>query len=248
MVITSYLNEQQPPGGSSFGGHYHKDAFAGYIYPKDGNRRTERREHRTLTHAAPAGFATALDNALVKEQTRPSRFRSAVDTYLHKMATAPPTAAERAFTRSASTPELGIGNQAAATDFGKFGRAFAEAARDEGYTSRQASARSEDGTQTNANMQSLTRYCPHPIGHRGVLKVCGPRAIENGQDPDAPPNTCPFWEGENHRFAAVLAKPSARPRTPTRSLRWRDNDAANNPKCQTAYKVTHIVPRRSMDH
>jgi len=96
-----------------------------------------------------------------------------------------------------------------------------------------------------ASAKMNTRWYPHICANRGTLKLTQPRALLSGADPlKDTGHTCPFWEAESHRFASVTKLPDARPRTPTKSLRWRSNDAWDDPQNHFTMKVTQTM--RSM--
>lgn len=227
--------EQRPPGGSSYAGTFHKDAFASHIYPKVkgifplADRRTERAEHKFFTHEHPKMFASNLAFGTQREPFAPSRLRKAVDTEAHRKATAPPTLYEKALmAKSSSVPDLSgsVEPQSFPIDFSPTPPAPSQAASSKG-----------------GDMAPTTRWYPHPTLLRGELKICERRAFDWGYDSDLPGYRCPFWEAEVHRFGKVASHPEARPRTPTKSLRWREEDAWSNPANHTALKVTQSIAR-----
>ena len=84
---------------------------------------------------------------------------------------------------------------------------------------------------------------PHPSLQRGQLLLSMPRALAYGVDPARyKTNACPFWDAPYHRFAEVAAMPESAPRTPDRAKRWFSDEAWEDPRNHTAYKVTHTFP------
>lgn len=242
------------PGASVVGGDFHKDAFAAYLFPKSGDRRCERQEIRSNTHGSDCLHSVAVDYGTGREEVRPSRFRQAVHVYLKKKEGAPPTAYATALMRSsASAPSLSHDAYeivAAATAAGALAATMADhqvAPQDDYVDDARSAGGSSMGSAGGITMAPTSRYYPHPVHARGVLKMTERRAMDSGLDPNMPGYKCPFWEAEVHRFGKVASHPEARPRTPTRSLRWRSDDAWANAGNHGAYKVNHIVPRRSRD-
>eukprot|EP00929_Paragymnodinium_shiwhaense_P110135 TRINITY_DN76888_c0_g1_i1.p1 TRINITY_DN76888_c0_g1~~TRINITY_DN76888_c0_g1_i1.p1 ORF type:complete len:243 (+),score=32.86 TRINITY_DN76888_c0_g1_i1:102-830(+) len=241
MVISSEFREHKPPGGSFHGRQFHKEAFAFNIYPKDHERRTQRREQRQLTHGGDATYASQLQFSVASEQVKPSRLRSNAERARYEIDTAPPSAADAALSRAVSDPGL-LG--AAAMDYAAIGKEFAAAANWR-PPSEPSTPHSQLGGEPSFPVN--TRWCPHPCLLRGNLKLCNPRALDWGINPDLPIRRCPFYDGDPHRFGAVAKHPEARPRTPPKSLRWRTEEAWSNPASHASLKVTHMVARMPRD-
>lgn len=238
----SYTREQAPVGGSFHGRTYHKNAFASYVYPKSTERtkerRTQRKECLDFTHPGEAQYASQLQFAVASENVKPSRLRKAAVQARHDIDTAPLSAADAALRRAVSDPGL-VG--AAAMDYKSIGEEFAAAATWKPPSPPRTPVDAELTFPVN------TRWCPHPCLLRGNLKLCQPRALDWGINPDLPIRRCPFYDGEPHRFGKVASHPETRPRTPPRGQRWRDEEAWNNPATHGALKVTHVVPRMPRD-
>jgi len=101
--------------------------------------------------------------------------------------------------------------------------------------------------QTAMSMTMNTRWYPHACSQRGELKLTGPAALLAGVDPAKDKgHKCPYYEGEKHRFATVKGLPGATATVPAKSLRWKSDEAWNNPEYQFSMKVTQSMPRRSM--
>lgn len=89
MVIQSEVNEKMPPGGASFAGNFHKDAFNAFVYPKPGARRTERQEHKATSLHPAAQHKASIFFTMAKEMQQPSRLRKMVDKHVDAEANKP---------------------------------------------------------------------------------------------------------------------------------------------------------------
>jgi len=266
MVLSTQLRERHPPGGSSLAGQFEGTAFASAVFPP-GDRsgkgafkdRLQRREHLEMTLGSPgARHSTTLEYTSFREPVKPSRLRMAYNEHaatalreqhlLKPSASCPTIGTEKdgwetlagsirigstgnagttlmsssVRSRPASRPES-AGSTVTATDFGSERSGSAAAAH--------AAAKAA------ATMNS--RWYPHPSTGRGTLKLSQPKALWMGVDPGKDTgHQCPFFEASKHRFAQSQKLPDARPRTPTKSLRWRSSDAWDNPDNHFTMKVT----------
>jgi len=229
----------KPPGGCNMGGSFHKDAFASYVYPKNpgitGDPRTERVEARTLTHSGEKAAAAQLHFAM-KENHAPSKLRRLFDAENDRKAVAQPSMMQRALANhAASAPDLhaAAAQPSASMTFGPEPEVDSNSAASSGAPA----------------MGAVTRWYPAPTHARGTLRVNNARAFDWGYDIDSlPTRNCPFWQAEHHRFGKVASHPEARPRTPTKSLRWREESAWSNPANHSSLKVQHTTQRMPRDH
>jgi hypothetical protein len=213
MVLQS---DGAPPGGSSFGGTFHKDAFNSSVYPKPGARRTEREEHRSAACHHDALHKSAVLFTLAKEQEKPSRLRKVVTTHNEIMASKGRDFWADAKEKFEQQEKLKVKSQ-------------------EPPTAAKPVSPPPGGT-----------WCPHPSLLRGSCRLNRPRALDWGIDLDAAPGwNCPFWDAPRHRFEGTAALPEAKPVTPTRSLRWRNADDWDNPDMHAPWKITHTIPKSS---
>jgi len=221
MVRQSYVLENMPPGGSSFGGQFHKDAFNAYVYPKPGARRTERQEHRSTACNPVAQHKASVFYTTAKESSeKPSRLKTQLDKWSDAEAKKPKSLWDDAKAKHEAMELL------------------KEEQRKSGErppTPPVETAPAWDGVRT---------WCPHPSLLRGVCRLNKPRALDWGIDlTQAKGWDCPFWEAPRHRFEATASMPEARPATPTRSLRWRAAEDWDNPDMHAPYKITHTIPK-----
>jgi len=251
MPLHSVQNERQPPGGSSFGGHFENRAFAAYIFPDPGKRRHEPSEHQKLIGGTQAMHASSLAFTLAREARQKSRLRAACDEHLERLNAAPSKLLSISLHGSASSPSLHGSEAGHDTE-------VASARVESVPPSSRASARGSTGLdlgsgggltgqdllkQAAASMN--TRKFPHPCTNRGSLKLTAPSALQWGIDPKKElTHQCPFWEGDAGR--SIARQDAARPRTPTKSLRWRSEAAWFDPANQTVLKVTQTLPRSTM--
>lgn len=221
MVLQSIIKETMPPGGSSFAGTFHKDAFNSSVYPKPGARRTERKEHRDASFHPEALHKSSVLFTMAKEQEKPSRLRKVVTIHNEKEA-------------------------AKGKDF--WADAKEKFETKERLMREEAMARGEE-PQKAAEPPKIEpppggTWCPHPSLLRGHCRLNRPRALDWGIDLDAAPGwNCPFWDAPRHRFEGTASQPEARPVTPTRSLRWRTADDWENPDMHAPWKITHTIPK-----
>lgn len=172
--------------------------------------------------------------ALATENHKPSRLKSAVKRHHVEKAT-PKSPIATAMASCVSAPELE--GYATTTDVreGRTGTMVKlPATRDSPAASSRASSRSSaSAAQPAAEERDYggrdpmnSRWYPHPSVSRGTLRLTRPAQLVMGVDPAVEkPHKCPFWEAEEHRFAAVTAAPEAKLRTPTKSMRWKDQKA-----------------------
>jgi len=218
MVRSSYINENMPPGGSSFGGAFHKEAFNAFVYPKPGARRTERQEHRAEALHPEAKHKGSVFFAMAKEVQKPSRLKAAVDKHNHLKATVPKSAVEQAMETL-------------------------EARERERLASGEPLPEVQE-PEPEAPKSVNKAWYPHASALRGDIRLSKPRCLDWGIDPQgAEGYKCPFWEGPRHRFDAVAKMAGARPETPTRSLRWRSAEDWDNPEMHAPLKITHTLPK-----
>jgi len=214
----SYINEKMPPGGSSFGGHFHKEAFNAYVYPKPGARRMERLEHRANAMHPAAHHQANISFTMAKEMSKPSRLRAQTDKYNEMKASKGPTMWENV--------EV------------KF-KAQQQAKLESGEVEEP-----EPGPPKLAPGEMPKQWNPHPSLLRGKIGMCRSRALDWGVDiTRAKAYDCPFWEAPRHRFEGTASLPEARPVTPTRSLRWRTAEDWNNPEMHPPLKVSQTLPK-----
>mmetsp|Transcript_125689 Transcript_125689/g.367195 ORF Transcript_125689/g.367195 Transcript_125689/m.367195 type:complete len:264 (+) Transcript_125689:148-939(+) len=254
MVISSQLNEKKPPGGSSFAGQFNNAAFAAYVYPEgeQGGKgafktRLQKREHRELTVPPGTMHDASVEYTQFREPGRPSRLRAAYDEHARQGRAA---SGERSLKPSASSPAVGMTQEGWELRAGSMrmgmARRTAPAASMQNLSTvshaNLASSEAASDAQTAASMMMNTRWYPHPSVNRGSLKLTQPKALLMGVDPLLDTgHKCPFWEAESHRFATVTKLPDARPRTPTKSLRWRSLEAWENPQNHFTMKVTQTI-------
>mmetsp|Transcript_67589 Transcript_67589/g.209087 ORF Transcript_67589/g.209087 Transcript_67589/m.209087 type:complete len:271 (+) Transcript_67589:72-884(+) len=261
MVITSELNKKKPPGGSSFAGHFSDSAFAASVFPGGDatgktafKTRLERREHQEFTAPPGAMTSASVEYTQYREPGRPSRLRRAYDE--HARLAQSPTSSLR-LKPSASSPVVGMTQEGWETHAGsvRFGSRSAGpgASASTGRSSSQASLPAVSSAsmaaadtcadaQTAVSLKINTRWYPHTCANRGSLKLTQPKAMLMGVDPIKDKgHECPFWEADRHRFAAVSTLPGARPKTPPKSLRWRKEEAWNNPQNHFTMKVTQTM-------
>mmetsp|Transcript_112228 Transcript_112228/g.312339 ORF Transcript_112228/g.312339 Transcript_112228/m.312339 type:complete len:263 (-) Transcript_112228:213-1001(-) len=261
MVISSKLNEKKPPGGSSFSGHYDRKAFAASIYPKGDKSgkgafkdRLQQREHHEMTAFPDAMHAASVEYTAFREPGKPSRLRAAYDEAATR-ATKGKTLGERRFSASASSPAVGMSTQegwevhAGSVRVGPSGTLASlsdpgtqRSTRSAVSAANLAAAQACYDPQTAASFMMNTRWYPHICASRGSLKLSQPRALLQGVDPlKDTGHKCSFWEAEEHRFSSISNLPDAKPRTPTRSLRWRSSEAWDNPQNHFTMKVTQTL-------
>lgn len=242
MVLVSFLNEQMPTGGSNFGGNFvHSHAFAAYVFPKgrqlerDGTQKFQRQEHREM-FALPEMKNTAyVAFATTAEPFKPSRLRLAVNEQLRKAAE--PAGLRASLSASSSSPALLEDRPPSQGEELSVDRpAFPTGAVD---NLPEEVVLSGEFPEFNAGRHMNSKRYPHPCLNRGTLKLSGPSALLWGVDPEKDKGTtCPFYMGEKNRFAALENMPGARPRTPTRSLKWRSDEYWSNPANHHVIKVT----------
>jgi hypothetical protein len=239
MVIASKLDEFKPPGGSSFGGHFNKTAFASYVYPRgrqlnrDGTQIANHAEQREVARLVDPGvcqsaavfyktaaFADARLNKNYQEKGR--------DVFAQK-------AKEAKLMASASSPAL-----VQASRHLKPQEEGMQAMSSRPSTSPGDSARSQQGlTEFEASRAMNSRWYPHVSLNRGTLKLTAPQALAYGVDPGKDTgHVCPFFEGPKHRFEAVQSLPEAQLKIPDKSLRWLSDDHWNRQATQTSLKIT----------
>lgn len=156
--------------------------------------------------------------------------------------------------KSTSAPVVGLSSaDTMPPKLDKFGQSFRDsfpASSKSFRVSSPGSASSQGGSTRVENPEDLmkavnARYYPSPACLRGNLKLSRQRAADLGVDPLKDVGSkCPFWEGESHRFKGAAALAEARPRTPTKSLRWRNEESWNDPGNHPALKVTHALQKK----
>mmetsp|Transcript_81361 Transcript_81361/g.143591 ORF Transcript_81361/g.143591 Transcript_81361/m.143591 type:complete len:236 (+) Transcript_81361:67-774(+) len=233
MVIVSDMDERKPPGGSSFGGHYKKTAFATYVFPR--GKQLDRDGTQRLDHQEQREVAQLVDPQVC--QSAAIHFTYS-DAFQQKNRLAKAVSEKRGTTMkkiggSASSPALGASMEEAMEveeeDLPE---------QEEGPSQEPVSV--GEMTEFQASLAMNARWYPHPSLGRGTLKLTGPAALAFGVDPlKDTGHQCPFYEGKKHRFKDVQSLPEARPRTPPKSLRWKYDEHWNDPANHASLKITH---------
>eukprot|EP00440_Ansanella_granifera_P034435 gb/GFBE01037357.1/.p1 GENE.gb/GFBE01037357.1/~~gb/GFBE01037357.1/.p1 ORF type:complete len:239 (+),score=44.55 gb/GFBE01037357.1/:1-717(+) len=236
MVIVSKFDEQKPPGGSNFGGHFSKTAFASYVFPRgkqlerDGTQRLHHREQREVARLVDPDVCqkAALHFAYAPNQGRLAKNFS-------QIASAPKKPG--AMKGSSSSPALMV---EVVEEPPEEIVVEQEASRPESAASQRSSAVVEDLSEFAAAQAMNSRWYPHPSLNRGTLKLNPPAALGFGVDPlKDTGHQCPFWEGKKHRFKDVQSLPSATLQTPAKSMRWKSEEVWNNQNMHASLKITH---------
>eukprot|EP00930_Biecheleria_cincta_P045161 TRINITY_DN31133_c0_g1_i1.p1 TRINITY_DN31133_c0_g1~~TRINITY_DN31133_c0_g1_i1.p1 ORF type:complete len:241 (-),score=61.69 TRINITY_DN31133_c0_g1_i1:35-757(-) len=237
MVIVSKLDELKPPGGSSFGGHFNKTAFASYVYPRgrqlnrDGTQMANHSEQREVARLVDPGVcqsAAILYKSAAFADARLSKnyAEKGKDVFAQR-------AKEAKLMASASSPALVQASRQLEP-------------QEEGMMSSRPSsslgdpAQPQQGlTEFEASRAMNSRWYPHVSLNRGTLKLTAPQALAYGVDPGKDHgHVCPFFEGPKHRFEAVQSLPEAKLKIPDKSLRWLSDDHWNREATQTSLKIT----------
>jgi len=233
MVIVSKLDEQIPPGGSKFGGHFSKTAFASYIFPRgkqlnrDGTQRADHREQKEVARLVDPGVhqAAALHysgGAFVQGRLHKNYQEKGKVVMAEKEKIAKLSA-------SASSPALMTAAQQAH---------FEEEQQLEEIVDRPVSGEQRELTEFEASRAMNSRWYPHISLTRGTLKLTAPQALAYGVDPGKDTgHVCPFFEGPKHRFEAVKSLPEASLKIPDKSMRWLSDDHWQNAATQTSLKI-----------
>lgn len=244
MVKLSELDELKPVGGSSFGGHFAKEAFAAYIFPRgkhlerDGTQKLQRREGREINRMEDPYVMQTADVAYTMgaDLQKPCRLRRAVAEQRAK----PPSNSRLKL--SESMPEIGIPRETQHQEI-RHGDSHAEYSEHDLARPSSASDAEIPVDAFTAALMMNSRWYPHPCLNRGTLKLTGPAALAFGVDPlKDVEKRCPFYDAPKHRFKDVQSLPEARLRTPDRARRWLTDDAWNNPANHAAMKVTLTLP------
>mmetsp|Transcript_38415 Transcript_38415/g.86582 ORF Transcript_38415/g.86582 Transcript_38415/m.86582 type:complete len:284 (+) Transcript_38415:97-948(+) len=243
------------PGGGDSGG---KTAFKG---------RLDSSEQRHMMSAPGAMHAASVAYTKYAEAGRPNRLRAQYDEHARKA-----SVKDASLKASASAPSVGasadgwefhagsvrLGSAAGGMNgtigsmTGSMGQLRPATGGSVG-TSRPSSSASMGSAvagqsameaQMAASLTMNTRWYPHSSTARGTLKLTQPKALLLGVDPiKDKAHECSFFEADKHRFSSITKLPNARPRTPTKSLRWRSNEAWDNPDNHFTMKVTQSVGR-----
>jgi len=254
-------------------GQFEGSAFAASIFPPGDRRgkvdfkdRLQRRDHLEMTLGSPgARHNTTLEYTTFCEPVKPSRLRMAYDEHAGKA-----LRQQHLLKPSVSCPTIGTEQDGWETLAGSVrmgsmataGSTLATSSQRPRPASRPASSGStvtatdlgspRSGSTAVAHAAAKaaatmnSRWYPHASSGRGTLKMSQPRALWMGVDPGKDTgHQCPFWEASKHRFAESQRLPEARPRTPTKSLRWRSADAWDNPDNHFSMKVTQTFKSAS---
>jgi len=203
--------------------------------------------HHSNTRHPDTVYKASLAFALNKEMHQPSRLRAAFEERKRVLSAGKGLGASGRLGQSASSPGLLENSTASTSGHGYFGGPGAEplpSARVETPHLRPSSSSAASRASTPRDEDAPPLWFPHPSTNRGMLTLTKPAALIWGVDPAKHQTTkCPLWEGSHHRFSAVSNLPEARPRTPTKSMRWKCDDAWNNPDNHPELKVTSTLPR-----
>jgi len=231
MVIVSALDERKPPGGSSFGGHYKKTAFATYVFPRgkqldsDGTQRLDHKEQREVAQLVDPKVCqnAAIHFTYGDAFQQRSRLAKAVSEKRGTM---------KRLGGSASSPALGASMDGSMEVEEDIPEQEEDQSQDIGSVGEM--------TEFQASLAMNSRWYPHPSLGRGTLKLTSPAALAFGVDPlKDTGHQCPFYEGKKHRFKDVQSLPEARPRTPPKSLRWKSDEHWNKQENHASLKITH---------
>eukprot|EP00931_Biecheleriopsis_adriatica_P114756 TRINITY_DN9066_c0_g1_i1.p1 TRINITY_DN9066_c0_g1~~TRINITY_DN9066_c0_g1_i1.p1 ORF type:complete len:267 (+),score=44.34 TRINITY_DN9066_c0_g1_i1:77-802(+) len=238
MVIVSKLDELKPPGGSNFGGSFAKTAFASYVYPK--GRHLERDGTQRVDHSETKHVAGLIDPSLCQAAnvhyahghfTKNSRLHH---NYAKTQEKAQP---KKSLSSSASSPALA--RQAEPVEEPIFDEERPPSQRSQGSSAQAPGADITDLSEFAAAQAMNSRWYPHPSLTRGTLKLSAPSALAFGVDPlKDTGHQCPFFEGKKHRFKDVQSLPSATLKVPTKSMKWTDANAWNDPSMHASTKIT----------
>lgn len=231
---------------------------------RDGTQRLELSEHKSLCMQPDMMHAAEIAFAIEREFIKPSRLRVACGDQLRRVE--PGSQRLAPLRGSASSPALrGLpenpleaGAAARGAEYGGLpasqglslgtpGRSpqatLGRPASHGGLGTPLGSARRSESEWAEEEdfpqMAATSRWYPHVSANRGALKLTGPAAMIRGIDPQQDKgHECPFWSADRHRFAELAAQPDTRPRTPTKSMRWRSDAAWNDPTMHGTWKVT----------
>lgn len=254
--------EKIPPGGSNFGGHYQKKAFAAYVFPKEGATRLQMRDFEEARGANLGPHDRHLDHQVavhfhkvIEQSSQPSKLRKEFDWAKANPAKKPGWEArcEELMKSSASSPALGAAAAAEPKAEAPPASAPAPVAQATASSSLDVPqhAATSPASPTGLN-RFITMYSnkevtadmlnpnsnPHPCLTRGFLKLSKGRARDWGVDlTQATGYKCPYYEAPQDRMALRREDPMTEPRVHGKSKIWSSEEAWSNPEHHTTFKV-----------